>query len=350
MTKIENRMIIQNSLISEYYLNKDEQKNILKQIEDKGIIIGLESDIVLNGLLRDLDDIEKIKEIIKLIEEYEYKKMYTYSFMYEINYKKEELLKKIKENSEIFNKNELDEYSNKIEKPSLKIEENKIYIKFAKVVKHKETAKYIKYPTIVEIFLEENFFQIKFEPLESGYQIENQNIFLKICADIELWIEKELKINFKDMKTFEKASDLIVEINKNSQDYENVSEFLDYGKDQHDGDIKIKANRKNKLPLFYELRNLLDKFECENDKEILETFLQKLDVTIERYKRGIEWSWRYGNSDKKSRIILVFTKQYNQTSKTLVHMYYNSQLMERRDYVIKYIARYNRAQPTKEIQ
>lgn len=339
MKEIQNRSVLQNSLTTDYYLNLEEQKEILKKIQSN-IILDLDSSVKLLELLSGLEDEKKIKDIIELIEQYEYEKMYTYSFIYNLKTSKEELIQQIERNKELFNTKSLDKFSREIEKPTCKKTKEKISIKFSKVLKNRIRVGHLKYPILVEFFLEDNFFQIKFEPLETEYQYEKKNTFLAIISEVEKWLKETLKINFEECDIFDKASDLIKEIKKDPQKYENISEFLDYGRDQFNGDMKLKANSKDKVPLFSELRNLIENFKCEEDKKILENFLERLDVTIERYKRGIEWSWVYGNSTKKSRVTLVFSKNYGESSKTLVHLYYNNQSLERRDYVIKYIAKY----------
>lgn len=349
MTEIQNRIVTQKSLLSSYYLNLTEQAEILDRITENKIIVDIEKNKKLSALLTELEDLEKITSIMKLIEEYEYEKMYTYSFVYDINYEKEEIKDILDRNKKKFSSNSLDQYSKDIENPSLKIEDDKIQIKFSKVLKNRFITEYIKYPVIVEFFLEEQFFQIKFESLENEYQLEEGNIFLSIVNMVEKWLENKLNINFKEANIFNKVTDLMQEISKNSKLYENMSEFVDYGRDQHNGDMKLKANHKDKLPLFAELRNLLSEFKCEEDKKLLETFLEKTDITIERYKRGIEWNWKSRNSKRKSRLPVVFSKNYENTSKTLIHLYQNSQSKERRDYVIKYIAKYIKPESPKKI-
>lgn len=333
---MENRKILQDSLATKYFLTKIEKEEILEILQTKKIIIDLDKERTLLSYLSEEEDEVKIKEIMLNIEKYEYDKSNTYFALYDYFLTREELLKKIENKNNIFNTNDLDLLSKKYEKPKIVIDENKIQFKFSKV--HTAVNKKLKHPIIIDFFTKECLFQIKFDKIEEEYHIKGRNMIIDIISKIEYWLTQVFELNYKENSSFKNMTKIIKDINSNEIEDKNITEYIDYGTDSLAGDVKLKANSSDKMPIYSELRILKEKMKCEEDKTEVENLIKKLDKSIERYKRGIECVWEKGK--RKSRIQVALTVDYIDTKKTLGHMYNNHQSVERRDYVIKFIGKY----------
>lgn len=333
---MHNRKILQDSLETKYFLTQKEKNDILEILEAKNIIIDLDKEKTLLTYLSSEEDEEKVKKIMLEIEKYEYTKLNTYFILYDYFLTKEELIEKIKNKINIFNENDMDLLSQKFEKPKVIIEENKIQFKFSKV--YTSTNKKIKYPIIIEFFTKECLFQIKFDRIEEEYHISGNNMIIDVILKVENWLSETFKLNYKENTSFKNMTRIIQDINSKKIIDKFISEYIDYGTDSLAGDIKLKANSRDKMPIYSELRMLKDKMKCEDDEIEVENLIKKLDKSIQRYKRGIEVVWEKGK--RKSRIQVALNDNYIDTKKILGHMYNNSQSIERRDYVIKLIGKY----------
>ncbi len=333
---MKNRKILQDSLTTKYFLTKIEKEEILEILQTKKIIIDFDKESTLLSYLSGEEDEVKIKEIMLNIEKYEYNKSNTYFILYDYFLTKEELLQKIKNKNNIFNNNDLDLLSTKYEKPKIVIDENKIQFKFSKV--HTSANKKLKHPITIEFFTKECLFQVKFDKIEEEYHIKGKNMIIDVILKIEDWLTKVFELNYNENSSFKNMTKIIEDINSNEIKDKNITEYIDYGTDSLAGDVKLKANSRDKMPIYSELRILKEKMKCEEDKNEVESLIKKLDKSIERYKRGIECVWEKGS--RKSRIQVALNANYIDTKKTLGHMYNNHQSVERRDYVIKFIGKY----------
>ena len=343
-----HKEIIRSSLNSNDYLNKGEKIKLNKKLKKEALITN--DDIELSTLIKNSESDKEIKKIIQSIENFEYEKPYTYSFLYDlVELKENEIIEKILKNKintdettkHIFNQDTVDFLSFNFEKPTLNhTKDSKIIeIKFSNILKNKSEPKQIKYPIIVIIYIEENIMQFKFDGTTEEYRKEN--MILRNANRIEKWLKDQLLLNFSNHRTFRNVSTLAKDMNEYPLEFKDVNEYLSYGHDEFEGHVKLRINDHDQMPILKDLKVLCEDFKCEEDKTILSEFLKKIEETTKYYRRGIEWTWDFGET-KKSRLILIFHDRYEQSNKTLIHIYNNSQSKERREHVIKYVGNYSK--------
>ena len=333
------------------YTTQKKRRKILKQLLNSKIINKDESinDMNLIDIVR--DDDTRLGKVINKIEEYEFYNDYTYAFIYSLAEQDGSLsfddfastIKEIVDNSIGLNPLATDWLNTIIEKPTFLEDEENIFFKFS-LVKHKlETGKDgIKHPIVCQFYKKLKIVTLFFNKLPSAYA--EDIAYIDNANTIKRWFKNNFNINLIEFNSFRASSNLWNEREKDPIAYKNITEFTEHSLDSEHGVIKLKANKKNKLAMMDNLRDVVKTFESENDKQKMLDFFEKYKNSNIFLKRGLTWHWEYGTS-QTSKISVEFKKNYLESGKTLIHFRYHNQSKERIDHVINDIKEHRELPP-----
>ena len=331
---------ISNSLIEYRYLNKRQVRKILKMLKKREIINDINSDIDCKEDLINKLNSKKREKVLKVIEEYEYQKPYKYSILYEIEDLSniEEKVKKVINSRKGFLEPEIDYLSQVFRKPSIINEENLLEFKFSYIIKNREDdSTTIKYPVVVVIHKKSSILQIKFDSLSVDYKIGNY--FVAINKKIKAWFEKILKMKLIHVNVLKIVANIVEKKENNPEEYEEVTEYIKDLEDRYNGRTSLKANNNDDLPIIDQLKSLSESFENEEDRLLLEDFIEDFEAGVKYHERGLKWK-REGKTGRKIKQIVSFKKNYSNEGFTLCHFYGGNQTKERMNYVIRYLGKH----------
>lgn len=328
-------MNIRSIIISTCALwNKDIKKDFLNFIESE------KKD--LEKLLLEEENPDKVKYYIEKFGEYEYNLNYSYNFFFESSSFDEtiELLNK-SYYEDSFNDDSIIFLSYQLEKPTLKLGETNIKIKFSKILKD-TTGKKIILPVIINFYLEEKIIQIKIRRLpKKFYLVNEEQVFLDILEDTKVWIKNNLKMTLKNYDIFKYA--LIVFKNKffKKKGLEKIILNSFSSRSKKYGVIKLKKDTENLLPVLNELQNIQVQFVDETDKDILGEYIKSIIEKTTFYK--ISLVYQFGEKNLiKDQINIELTSQYTSSEETLIFFSSNTLSEKERDDVIKFIIKYGK--------
>lgn len=315
---------IKKILVNESLFNKEE-------VKDKKL-----------GELIASDD--RYADIVKYIEKFEYRKRYTFAFMYSLSSQEEhdsfdDFLEKVNsiiqedETNESLNPLEADWLSKKIEMPTLYETEESIFFKFSLVhSKLESNSDSKKYPILCQFFKEEKVIALFFETISNSYGEDKK--YITNAQSIERWFKDNFNIKFMDYNSFRAAKNLKEEKRKYPLEYEYLTRYREKAHDQYRGTINLVANANDKLTFIEELEELQSQLHCDADKQLVDNLLDQYDVAYDFMVRGFTWHWEYSGL-QTSKINVVFKKNYLESGKTLIHFYSHNQNKERVNYVIR---------------
>lgn len=329
------REILINTLSKTSIYNDLQKRAILRKLK-KDKIIELIGTTDLIELIR--DDNEKVSLITDIIEEYEIEKPYNYFFLYLVN--NADSIEKIEEHLEKMNTENRDCLSTELEKPKYNVNEKDkiITLKFSYVLA-REGQPNIKYPLLCD-FIEikdEIFLRFSFGIIPDSYK--DEEFYLRLSYRVEKWLKDNLEIELYNVNTFNAVENMLEYKKEHPALLEHITEHSQCSNDLFQGNLKLRANDKEDLPLLAELNGIVEKFESEKDKELMNFFFKKLKQTSDFYQRGLKWHWEI-SENKEETLVLEFKKNYMKSGKTFVHIHRNKLSKEMVNDVIKDLAQY----------
>ena len=337
-----NANYISNSIKNSMYMNSYDSKKVLTQIKKIDTKLPLENheDNPKKNIISKLYESEEMqKKIVKLLEDYEFKKPYRYCFLFHIV--NLDSFKYLENNSTIecnfINpNNEFDFISTNLEKPTISYDTNEINIKFSKLIKNRnDDSTSYKSPIIVSIFKEEKLLQIKFDGVTPEFTEDDyySNIILKTTK----WIKNELELDIIELNSLNIADKILKAKNDNPLiSHQDIFEALIKANDKSNGKISLRADDNNQLPIMARLNNLINDFKCEDDKITLKNFIENIEKGRRIYHRGLTFKRTLSNRGIFEQTV-TFRNNFTSLDFILIHFYSNRQDKEKMDYVIKYI-------------
>ncbi len=293
--------------------------------------------------IKSIDDVNKLKEIYMNFSEYDFELNYSYNFLFEIT-NLDETFELIKNNffEDKFNSNTLEYLSTILEKPILKQNENKLELKFSKIIKDL-SGKLIKLPIILNFYLEEKFLHLKIRILPEKFTLEKKEMeefYLNIITEIKKWCSN-LNIRLNNYEIFKNSVDIFKDSFYKKEGLDRINPVAFNCNNNSLGIIRIRKDQNNIMPILTELKIMADKFKDEKDKEILDKYLEDLLNNVDYYKIYIEWLFN-SRGKRTKKVDFYFNRKYKNSGMTLIYIESNNRKQEEKDDVIKFISSYKK--------
>lgn len=278
--------------------------------------------------------------VTKVIEEWEFKKDYSYSVLYKTNnLNKDELIEKTETlNLKFFSieSSEFDDLQSCITKPILTVEDHIIIFKFLlkKETFHPEIRNDIKlkYPITAVLFLDYNILEIRYDSI-SGLFVENSKQFYqKNIKSVRNWFEDNMNIDIENYI-----------IDKSINNLKDINGIVLDGKDMRFSNggracLEIGTNESYTLPLLGELSNIIENNKKEFDKtplvkELLEKFIMEKENEADYNWICLCWQGKIKSNNIKVR----FQFNYIENDVCLLYHYSGPIGMERMNNVTRCI-------------
>lgn len=337
---VDTKEIMENTIMETQYMDKSRKIKFLESIATEDFDKKEDLDkLIINYI--DKDDI-----IINKLQEYEYDKNYKYFTLYNID--SIDGIHGLEDLNDCLNNQENDFISKNIEKPTIKRYDNMIDFKFSKKIKSKSNKKYIKFPIIATVFLEEKVLAIKFCAISEEFN--SSEIYININNEVRNWFENniEFKITeFDSMLTFKHLYD---NLRENPLNFANVTIHSISMDDEFNGRSSFKSTDLEMLPFIDDLSKLAETFENEKDKNKILEYIKRYESESIIRNMGITWKKIFKNSrGRLARITVSISYAYSLSNNQkklnrefiMHHIYQEPGInKERINYVIKYITRY----------
>lgn len=324
---MNNRILLQNSI--DYY-NKEHKIKIINKIKK---LSNLENPKFLdNGSLKEyvsnILNYDHLKEVLNIIEEYEYRKISKYSILFKINEFQSiqsKIIKEINNKDDCWNLNQFDYISNKLEKPTYKedVSDSNIFdLKFS-LKKNKENGDSYKYYLKLTFYKDLEIIELNLNSIESDF-MENENFYNELIESVKNWFIKIFNISLKNYDIFKIVENIFNTIYFNEDKYPEINVFLQYGSDEYLGKIKLRTNTQTQMPILHSLKELTTSFENPNDQEKVINFIKNIINSYDYYKKGFKYNWFDKNNSIFRKLIFIFSFNHNNSKYTYIHYYANS--------------------------
>lgn len=329
--------IMSNNIRNTKYITKKRLTKFIKQnsYNDK------ELDVYQNIL--DVIDTNTNTVALKF-QDYEFDKNYKYFSLYEVEY--DDLDSVINSANSNINYEEFDYLSKSIEKPTIRRYQNEIDIKFSLIIEDYERDNAIKYPIIATIFTDIKLMSIKFCAVSEKYS--EPEFYIEKNNQVKEWIISKLNLTVKDFDSMKVFKYLYHEVRNNPINYSDVKVHSILMDDEMNGRSYFRSSDKDMLPFLDDLSKLSEKFESNNDKKLVLSYISKYENEAIVRNMGITWKNKFSNSRGKfGNITVSVVREYSVNNKltcefSLHHIHQNSEInRERINYVIRYISKYN---------
>ena len=275
---------------------------------------------------------EKLNNIYRKCEEFEYLRAYRYFTIFKFNEIKDNIIDELLDDESIIKYGEDEFISFTAQKPTVKIENSKIIFKFNFYLTSKDDKDdKIKYPVLVVLDKQEKIVEIRLDSVKFKYK--DKEMFYKENIDkVKAWIESILKINVETID-FQAISKYIKE---NKSDEVIITAL----KMRRNGTMAVLDSASNEfltIPILGELKELLkenDEMFLKNEdtkgiKNILDKFIKNIEETSELPSVKILWH------EKKIKIVVL--EAYKDSDYSLLKLLDELKDGECMDYVTEYL-------------
>jgi len=336
------------------------QEDILRTMAERGIIRGLKQNDSQDDEGLDVTQvperarltysIDYKKDALKYMEEYEFKKSYKYSVLFNFKgYNREVLDELLKKNVIIAFSNRITDYDSvdtDINIPTVIFddEENKVLLKFNLKYEGYDPdtgqKKRIKYPIIAVLFINIGVLEIRFDRLGGIFRGKDAPYSLNVCRVLD-WLQFHLAIVVENIY----LQDLVDDIRINADDVVETATCLSL-KGGGKATLEVGSNEDDIMPLIGELKLLMIEYEKEFNespviKRILNEFIKETEETSDRPWISLCWK----NKVKAKNITVKFAfdyAEYNGEKYCLLQHIGKQVSTGRMDYVTSYIITYRK--------
>lgn len=232
MRNENNKILLQKTILEEYpvYMQMD-----LLNFLEKEKIIHKDSRKKNSENLLDITEIptvkkrlefifEKLNNIYKKCEEFEYLRAYRYFTIFKFNKMKDDIIDELLKNKSIIKHGEDEFISFTAQKPTVKIENSKIIFKFNFYLTSKDDKNdKIKYPVLAILDKQENILEIRLDSVKFKYK-DKEKFYKETIDKVKAWIESIFKINvetidFQAISKYikeNKSNEVIITFSKNT--------------------------------------------------------------------------------------------------------------------------------------
>ena len=274
---------------------------------------------------------EKLNNIYRKCEEFEYLRAYRYFTIFKFNEIKDNIIDELLDDESIIKYGEDEFISFTAQKPTVKIENSKIIFKFNFYLTSKDDKDdKIKYPVLVVLDKQEKIVEIRLDSVKFKYK-DKEKFYKENIDKVKAWIESILKINVETID-FQAISKYIKE---NKSDEVIITAL----KMRRNGTMAVLDSASNEfltIPILGELKELLKEnnemfFKSEDTKEIkniLDKFVKNIEETSELPSVKILWYER--------KIKIVVLEAYKDSDYSLLKFLDELKDGECMDYVTEY--------------
>lgn len=319
------------------------ERNLIKRISDN------EAEITLDTIKKNNTNIligcAKHLGIrgIKFFEEWEYKKSYEYSVLFEAtNLNKENLLLKLANVAKKFEIDDLEpEILNQtIKNPTYIIEDDLVILKFSlsKEAVHPQTEQplKIKYPLVAVFYTNDNVVEIRYGTIKGFFVEDYRQFYSRNLKLISSWISLNLEIGLDNFLLEKLINDI-----KDNEDVQLDGQDMRFS---DGGTARLQVGNKvsDPLPLLGELKKLIAENEEFSEaiaiQQLLETWINSKEDEAEY--TWISLCWPHEHKVKWKNVTVKFQFDYFGPDMCLLYHYSGLVGMERMNDVTRYIIKY----------
>lgn len=335
-----NKKLLKKTILEEYpvYMQMDllkfleKEKMIYKNSRKKNSenLLDITEITTVNERLEFI--FEKLNNIYKKCEEFEYLRAYRYFTIFKFDAIEEGIIEKLLKNESIIKYGEDEFISFTAQSPTVKLEEDKIILKFNFYLTSKDDKNdKMKYPVLTILDKEKKTLEIRLDSVKFKYK-NKEKFYKEIIDKIKAWIVSMLKINI-EIIDFQAISKYVKENKSNEV-------IITALKMKRNGTMAVLDSASNEfltIPILGELKELLKENsaifskneDTENIKSILDKFVKNIEETSELPSVKILWYER--------KIKIVVLEAYKDSDYSLLKFLDELKDGECMDYVTEYL-------------